>query len=422
MLENMEFEHVEIVGRGSVYQTKSGKQTMGFAFYYRVKGGDKKRKVVNGCDREELEKKAVDFINKIEAQYRTEQETIRKAAEEILKPKTLGEVGDLWFEKYQKGRYRKKKPLTYSSIESRKLSLKKIKQVAGDILLDDITQDVAEEIIDNCCVQPDGTFYSKSYMGKLEQVFQLIVKFGRQNGYGGHELNKVILDEALPQMRPEERFLDKEEIKKIIEIVGDNERYLIVVKMLCAMGLRQEELFALTVDDFTVDKNGEFVEVRICKAVVENEDNVYTIENRTKTYNSNRTVYLPCPIYKDLMRYYHSVVDAESMEDKLLRKANGTEGVIFVNKDKKVINKRTFRRNFRQYMERKGIKDFDLNVTLHMFRHSYASFMSETQAVQKVAKVLGDSIETTYKNYYSLTNSDKEKIVDSISSTYDGIF
>lgn len=78
MLENMEFEHVEIVGRGSVYQTKSGKQTMGFAFYYRVKGGDKKRKVVNGCDREELEKKAVDFINKIKAQYRTEQETIRK--------------------------------------------------------------------------------------------------------------------------------------------------------------------------------------------------------------------------------------------------------------------------------------------------------------------------------------------------------
>lgn len=163
------------------------------------------------------------------------------------------------------------------------------------------------------------------------------------------------MDEALPQMRPEERFLDKEEIKKIIEIVEDNERYLIVVKMLCAMGLRQEELFALTVDDFTVDKNGEFVEVRICKAVVENEDNVYTIENRTKTYNSNRTVYLPCPIYKDLMKYYHSVVDAESMEDKLLRKANG-------------------------------------------------------------------SIETTYKNYYSLTNSDKEKIVDSISSTYDGIF
>ena len=56
MLSNVKFNNVEVVGKGSVYENKSGKQTMGFAFYYIVNGGKKNRKVLQLYSQEFLDK------------------------------------------------------------------------------------------------------------------------------------------------------------------------------------------------------------------------------------------------------------------------------------------------------------------------------------------------------------------------------
>ena len=59
-------------------------------------------------------------------------------------------------------------------------------------------------------------------------------------------------------------------------------------------------------------------------------------------------------------------------------------------------------------------KTLDYEVTLHMFRHSYASLMSENLPVEVVARLLGDTISTTEKNYYSMSRKVKQNV--SVSS------
>ena len=64
----------------------------------------------------------------------------------------------------------------------------------------------------------------------------------------------------------------------------------------------------------------------------------------------------------------------------------GTEGLIFVNKNKNVLNKKTFERNFHNYMDRqlkKLDKELGYTVTLHMLRHSYASLHAEDHDNEK---------------------------------------
>lgn len=80
-------------------------------------------------------------------------------------------------------------------------------------------------------------------------------------------------------------------------------------------------------------------------------------------------------------------------------------------------NKRTFERSFANYLKRqlkKLGKTLNYEVTLHMFRHSYASLMAESLPVEVVARLLGDTISTTEKNYYSMSKKVKNNV--SVSS------
>ena len=48
--------------------------------------------------------------------------------------------------------------------------------------------------------------------------------------------------------------------------------------------------------------------------------------------------------------------------------------------------------------------------------------MAEKTTAEKVAKVLGDSRETVFKNYFSLTEKDKDDIAEASSEIYGDIF
>ena len=58
MLKDMHWKYVNVISSGSVYPFQSGKQTMAFAFYYKVANGSKARKVVSGNSMEELKEKS----------------------------------------------------------------------------------------------------------------------------------------------------------------------------------------------------------------------------------------------------------------------------------------------------------------------------------------------------------------------------
>lgn len=424
MLSGLHYNHIEVIRGGSVYPVKQGKQTMGLAFYYKVGEADKKRKVVTGNSEEELKEKAIAFLDKLDNECDMAIMATKIAMEEVMKPKqlTFREVGDLWFTEYSQKRNDKKKPISYASVESRQYSLKRINEVIGDMLIADITQDVAEDTIDRCSIKKNGTYYSESAVNKLQQVFLLIMEFGRKKGYCSQVIEKVDLSDELGKVDTDARFLDREQLSLVVGILNNNPRYRVLVKLLIATGLRQEEALALNVNDFKVKKdNGNIVEITIDKTDVEVAPHEYKIVNRTKTDNSKRKVYIPISLYEEIMEYYNSVVDNESVYECYMRQLNETEGLIFADKTQKVMNKRTFNRSLINYIQRNGGDKLGFKVSLHMIRHSYASFQAESRPAIEVAKLLGDTLKTVEDNYYSMSKNVIEEVTNNSADILDSI-
>lgn len=423
MLSTLSYKNVEVVGNGSVYENKSGKQTLGFAFYYRTKDGKKNRKVVTASTEEDLRKKAIIFLEKLDKEQEEQKKEISKISitdNSINVPVpvrvTFKEIGSEWLKEYSSrlNKSDEEEGLSYSSVDSRDLSFRKICEYIGDMFIDEINQGTASNIIELCRYKPDGTEYSFSYMDKLQQTFHMIMKYADKHGLYDYKLKKKNL-KAFKKSDTDSRFMDREQISEILELLKDNERYSLIIEFIVASGLRQEELFALKVNDFKViDENR--VEIYINKSVRKMSETVYKIVDNLKTENSRRTIVIPYSIYNKTMKYYNSIIEKESVKDKEKRIKNNTVEVIFVNKDKKVLNKKNFERNFCDYLKRrlkKIEKELGYETSLHMFRHSFASLMAENFEVGVVAKLLGDSISTVYNNYYSLSNKVKESITES---------
>lgn len=414
MLKNVNLKFVSVVKSGSLYTIK-GSSKLGFAFYYELGGVRQKRKVITGNSENEIEAKAMAFLKEQSDNYILAKEKEKMALEEMEKPvvKVFSEVGAEWYKEYGSRRFSKKKPISYSSYESRGYSLQKINKYIGNVKVTDVTNEMAEKLIDKCSIKEDGTYYSKSSVDKLQQVFMLVMEYAREHGYCNHTIKKVELGEQLTVPNKDDRFIDVNDLKSIIQACQSNKRYYTFLKLLITTGLRQEEAFALHIDDFKVTKNG-VVEITINKTVVEEEGHQYNLVNRTKTKRSRRTVVVPMAVYEMVMEYYSNCISEEKEWGAYLRSMNGTEGFIFVNKDMKHINKRTFERNFGEFLKRRGITE----TTLHMFRHSYASLQAENITFEKVAMMLGDNPKTVYDMYYSMSQKSKEDISDNVNSIY----
>lgn len=115
MLSTLSYKNVEVVGNGSVYENKSGKQTLGFAFYYRTKDGKKNRKVVTASTEEDLRKKAIIFLEKLDKEQEEQKKEISQInitssdEESIFAELTFKEVGDMWYEEYSSRLNKKRK-------------------------------------------------------------------------------------------------------------------------------------------------------------------------------------------------------------------------------------------------------------------------------------------------------------------------
>ena len=165
MLKDMHWKYVNVISSGSVYPFQSGKQTMAFAFYYKVANGSKARKVVSGNSMEELKKKAVQFLDRKEMEYSSELEKAEEIRKEQERPKTFREVGEQWFQEYSAKR------MSYASKESRLYSLKGINKIIGDMFIKDIDNTVAKDLISRYSQKENGKYYSRSYVDKMQQVF-----------------------------------------------------------------------------------------------------------------------------------------------------------------------------------------------------------------------------------------------------------
>ena len=417
MLSTLSYKNVEVVGNGSVYENKSGKQTLGFAFYYRTKDGKKNRKVVTASTEEDLRKKAIIFLEKLDKEQEEQKKEISQInitssdEESIFAELTFKEVGDMWYEEYSSRLNKKRKGISYSTLECRDLAYRTICKRIGDMSITDITQSVVDDLIEYYSYKSDGTPYSRSYVDKLQQTFHKIMGYAKENGLYHYKLETTELS-YLEKADTDARFLDREQVAEIKTILKGNDRYSLVVDLIMATGLRQEELFALTLNDFIVI-NEKTVELHVNNSVREIDKNKYELVSYGKTDRSRRVISLPYSVYMKTVTYFNEIVKKEISYEKKLREQNGTVGLLFADKNKKVPNKRTFERSLANYIKRqlkKLNKTLDYEVTLHMFRHSYASLMAENLPVEVVAKLLGDTIATTEKNYYSMSRKVKQNV------------
>lgn len=436
MLSTLSYKNVEVVGNGSVYENKSGKQTLGFAFYYRTKDGKKNRKVVTASTEEDLRKKAIIFLDKLDKEYEENKkavnitntairtESINVTYNNVPEPVrvTFKEIGDRWYKEYSGRLNQPIGGISCSSVENRELCFRTICKHIGDMYIDEMNQDTVKKIINLCGFKDDGTKYSFSHMDKLQQTFHMIMKYADRHGLYKYNLKKESLNIFLKSDK-NSKFMDREQIAEIMELLKDNERYSLVVEFIVASGLRQEELFALSVNDFHV-VNKSKVEINIDNSIRRMYKTIYKKVDMLKTDNSHRTIIIPYIMYEKTINYYNSIIEKESAKDKQKRLVNGTEGLIFVNKDKKVINKKTFERNFKDYLKRrikKLEKEIGYDTTLHMFRHSFASLSAENLGIEVVAELLGDSPKTVKEKYYSLSNKVTDKISANTTDVLDSI-
>lgn len=407
----LEIGEARMLTPGSVYEKKGGKQTLSYAFYYEAGNTGRKRKVVTGNSEQELREKARAFLEKKNAECLEALEETKRAEEEKERPRTFREAGQEWYAEYEKG------TRTFSSRESRMCSLKTLEREIGGLLVKDIDSAQAQEAIDRCSVKKDGSYFSKSHVEKLQQVLQMVMGYAVEKGYCDQKPKKARFDPDLKEPSADERFLDREEIKRILDALGENPRYRAVVRLLLATGLRQEEAFALNVKDFREMRDGNY-EINICKVVREVEKNKFEIVQGAKTKRSIRRVSLPRAIYEEVMEYYEERAGRETPQQKELREENQTEGTIFVNKDMKPLNKRTFQRNYIEYLRKRGIS---YSASLHMLRHSYVSFQTEKMSLDKVAKMIGDSAEIANRIYQSLTENTRTEVCENTMDLFNSL-
>lgn len=157
----------------------------------------------------------------------------------------------------------------------------------------------------------------------------------------------------------EDRELTKEEYGRLVEAAGQegNERLALVLQAICATGIRVSELKFITVEA-----------VRLGRAEINNKGKL-------------RTVFLPGRLCEQLKRY--------------LRKDNRTQGVIFVTRTGKPLDRSNIWRDMKRLCESAGVdpeKVFPHNLR-HLFARTYYSIEKD---ISRLADILGHSnIDTT---------------------------
>ena len=157
----------------------------------------------------------------------------------------------------------------------------------------------------------------------------------------------------------EDRELTKEEYGRLVEAAGQegNERLALVLQAICATGIRVSELKFITVEA-----------VRLGRAEINNKGKL-------------RTVFLPGRLCEQLKRY--------------LRKDKRTQGVIFVTRTGKPLDRSNIWRDMKRLCESAGVdpeKVFPHNLR-HLFARTYYSIEKD---ISRLADILGHSnIDTT---------------------------
>lgn len=390
------------VTKGSVYKVNSKINPFEMRFFITFDDGKKVSVKVRGTSKEEVLTKKEEKIAEELMKHREEIKRITELPQQTEEEKrnyTFREVSEMWYEKFV--RANESKGNGFANRESGKYSLKAINSVIGEMDIREIDTDVAQDMINAISKDDEGNFRSKSHVEKAMRKFRRVMEYALEKGYSDKYIGKLDLNKNLIEPDKDKRFIDKDTLNAVLECVVKNSFYNTLINLILSSGLRQEEALALTIDD--IRENDGIYQIYVSKAIVEESANNYVIRDRLKHNERARYVPVAKETYNMMLEYYNESIKDSELNEK--RKINGTLGLIFVNKDGRVHNKRTLYHSLTGYFER-NIDTYD-RVTLHMFRHTFASLLKNEIPLEAVSEILGHKdISITQRFYASQTEED----------------
>ena len=257
------------------------------------------------------------------------------------------------------------------------------------------------------------------------QYFRTVIKQAFERARRDH----LIVDNPaefleLPPRPPKKKFVKptKETWKALLGYKTGFYGWKLAIFTVFITGLRRSELLALTWDSFKLEKDENgilFGHVTIDKAMgIGNKDeetgrrNVYI--DRTKSATSVRSLYLPPPYCRELLKY--------RKEQNILRLASKTwehPEMVFTTTDGRYYNPDVF-----SSLYSKACRELGIQTTFHMLRHDMATSMKSSHRLdfKDIQSQLGHSnIQITLDTYTHMQEEDMNAIDDFLDERFDDI-
>lgn len=382
-------------GKGSLYHKPNKKPQ--FTFFYDDETGTKRRKTISipeGADPQQIK---LEFITKVLIkQYELQQEQKRRQllqetiskdflekidrivealpeTKKVIKPcnKTVAQVLD---EYILDCKARNLAYVTYSTNEQR---TRKIKELIGKKQITEVTSSLFQEMLNGIRIE-DNQLPSENYLKSIKNVMIGTLKYAKRQGYiesYSNILEDIQLPNNLKRWNPDSKFLDYEQLARVIYAARDNKRYFTIITVLTLTGLRSQELYGLRKQDIDYKNH----RLRIVQAVVKNErkteGDLSVAIGQTKNRFSERYVPAIDSVLR-LLANWIEYTEQQGLSTKAKRKGN--EDLVFINRAGSITDRVTINKAFGLYIneviKREQLKDIP-HFSFSMCRHCFATYL-----------------------------------------------
>ena len=249
-----------------------------------------------------------------------------------------------------------------------------------------------------------GTVTGK-YYNNLRGTLNVVLTWARQRGQRYLAHNPLTDVKPVPVERRERRFLEPEEITRLLDATKDP-RDQTILYLFTYSGLRRGELFGLQWSDLDEHTNRLRVRRSLFQGVI----------TRPKTQHSERTVDLPEPIVNRLRAYRET--NPPRAKGYIFHSGTGTP----MDPDN------WYKRVFVPTAARAGLRAVDEeddgpNVGIHTLRHSYASLLiNQGESIKYVSRQLGHaSINITADLYGHLFRETSVSAMERLTQRVHGV-
>ncbi|WP_341959914.1 site-specific integrase [Planococcus maritimus] len=314
----------------------------------------------------------------------------------VSKRNKFSEVADDWLKTYAKG-------VRPGTLYIRKKAIKKVMSEWGNLKIDTINLTVYQALIDS--FSECSPRLSRNYIESIHDTLKLLFKHAkRYKLIQEYPFEYIVLprDDKNDQL---ENFLEKDKLKEFLAITKNtrNSNDFIIFYTLALTGLRIGELMALRWQDVDLEK--KLISVKHTLINPTNNENAYRL-GEPKTRKSKRKIPMADSLVSAFIAYKAQLETIEEAQPK--------EGFVFSKNGGKPLTN-TFVRNRLVSIQRKW--DYDKKITLHSFRHTFASLLIERDvSVINVSELLGHSDMTiTTKVYTHITQPRQIEMQNSLS-------